>query len=154
MVPFEHTMPLMLPLLPEGRQTLLEQQPPPLQLLPGQHAWPAPPQAVQRPALQAPPLVHIEPDAMQRPAAAAPGSQHAPPEQVWPGQHASPAPPQGAHMRAPGAPVHIRPGALQLSPQHGWPAAPHGTHWFWLLQVAPAPVQVAPAQSRRLGALG
>ena len=54
--PPEHTMPLTAGACPEARHWLLTQQPPPPHELPGQHACPGCPHAVQLPALHWPPF--------------------------------------------------------------------------------------------------
>ncbi len=76
------------------------QQPPPPQVFPGQHAWPAPPQTGQVPAVQAAPVEQVDPVAIQL---LLPGSQQPPLPQVLPAQQGWPGPPHARHRPLPHA---------------------------------------------------
>jgi hypothetical protein len=110
-VPFEHTIAVPGRFWPDGTHTLLEQQPPPPQVLPGQQAWLGPPHAAHCPPEQMPPVAHAIVSATHWWLA---GSQQAVPVQVAPGQQGPPGVPQAAHIplkpQARPAPLQVPPG--------------------------------------------
>jgi hypothetical protein len=104
-----------------------------------QHAWPAPPQAVNVPPRHTVPPGPLAPSGMQVLVVA---SRHAPPPQGVPVVHAgSSGPPQGAQDPA----EHASVAPLQALPaQQGWPRPPHAAHWLEARHRSPA-AQLLPA---------
>ena len=143
---------------PAATQVVPAQQPLEPHVAFAQHACPAPPHAVNVPALHTMPAAPFAPSGMQVLLVV---SRHAPPLQVVPAQGGWNAPPQVVQLPA----LHTLVPLQVVPPQHGWPSppqpaqAPVARHWSPRPQVVPVltqrlvplasqqpPVQVLPAQ--------
>jgi len=122
-----------------SQRRLLHTSPPAVQTLPVQQAWLAAPQSPHEPAVHVPPRVgQVEPAAVHRLSTQQPPVPQAPPEQQdWP------APPQGVHVPLL---LHTRLAVPQVRFAQQVSPLPPQVRQRPLLQIAPVPVQVSPAQ--------